>query len=114
MARRTDFENASGPCTCPGPRTRREFLKVGVISGIGLGLGDYLHLRDAQAAGNSRLREQVSRQRAFRSGRAECQSGGGLSTLSKVAPRTVCADSAGRYGAPCRARSQNPHVRCRA
>jgi uncharacterized protein (DUF1501 family) len=35
---------------CPGPINRRNFLKVGVVSGLGLTLGDYFHLRAAQAA----------------------------------------------------------------
>ena len=34
---------------CPGPQTRRDFLKVGVISGLGLSLGDYFHLQAAHA-----------------------------------------------------------------
>jgi len=39
----------STPHICPGPPTRRAFLKVGVLSGLGLTLGDYLRLRDAHA-----------------------------------------------------------------
>lgn len=35
---------------CPGNPTRREFLRVGVVGGLGLTLGDYYHLRAAQAA----------------------------------------------------------------
>jgi hypothetical protein len=35
-------------CGCPGP-SRRDFLKVGVLGGLGLTLGDYFHLMDAQA-----------------------------------------------------------------
>lgn len=38
-----------GVC-CPGPSPRREFLKVGFLSGLGLSLGDYFRLRAAQAA----------------------------------------------------------------
>lgn len=37
------------PHRCPGPRTRREFLKVGVVSGLGLTLGDFFRMRDAHA-----------------------------------------------------------------
>jgi len=35
---------------CPGPRSRREFIKVGVLSGLGLSLGDFLKARAARAA----------------------------------------------------------------
>ena len=49
MGRSNRSRRAPGRCGCPGPRTRREFLKVGVISGLGLGLGDYFRLRAAQA-----------------------------------------------------------------
>ncbi|MCA9411531.1 MAG: DUF1501 domain-containing protein [Candidatus Omnitrophica bacterium] len=35
---------------CPGPSSRRDFLKVGFLSGLGLSLGDYFSLRAAQAA----------------------------------------------------------------
>lgn len=34
---------------CPGPPSRREFLKVGVITGLGLTLGDYFTLQQAAA-----------------------------------------------------------------
>lgn len=34
-------------CTCSGPLDRREFLKVGAISGLGLTLGDYFKLQEA-------------------------------------------------------------------
>jgi uncharacterized protein (DUF1501 family) len=34
-------------CFCPGPPTRREFLKVGVVTGLGLTLGDYFRLQQA-------------------------------------------------------------------
>jgi len=37
-----------GNVTCPGP-SRRDFLRVGVLGGMGLTLGDYFSLRDAQA-----------------------------------------------------------------
>jgi hypothetical protein len=32
-------------CRCPGPLNRRDFLRVGVISGLGLTLGDYFSLQ---------------------------------------------------------------------
>ncbi|MCC6143458.1 MAG: DUF1501 domain-containing protein [Candidatus Hydrogenedentes bacterium] len=51
MSRRSSFSNAHGShhnCPCPGP-SRRDFLKVGVLGGLGLTLGDYFHLLDAQA-----------------------------------------------------------------
>ena len=35
---------------CKGNPTRREFMRVGAIGGLGLTLGDYFHLREAQAA----------------------------------------------------------------
>jgi len=41
-------ETMRGRCT--GPTSRREFLKVGLISGLGLTLGDFLFLRQAQAS----------------------------------------------------------------
>lgn len=34
---------------CPGPPSRRDFLKVGVITGLGLTLGDYFKLQHAAA-----------------------------------------------------------------
>ncbi|GMW00765.1 MAG: hypothetical protein AMXMBFR84_19020 [Candidatus Hydrogenedentota bacterium] len=37
------------PHRCPGPPSRRDFLRVGVLSGLGLTLGDYFRLMDAQA-----------------------------------------------------------------
>lgn len=40
---------AASKCTCPGP-SRRDFLKVGVVSGLGLTLGDYFRMQDAAAA----------------------------------------------------------------
>lgn len=36
-------------CGCAGPYTRRDFLKVGVLGGLGLTLGDCLRLQAAQA-----------------------------------------------------------------
>ena len=36
-------------CTCSGPLDRRDFLKVGAISGLGLTLGDYFKLQDVYA-----------------------------------------------------------------
>lgn len=36
-------------CTCPGPPSRRDFLKVGTLSTLGLTLGDYFSLRTAFA-----------------------------------------------------------------
>ncbi len=39
----------SSDCRCPGPPSRREFLKVGVVTGLGLTLGDYFRLQDAHA-----------------------------------------------------------------
>ncbi len=38
-----------GRCICPGPLNRRDFLRVGVLSGLGLTLGDYFSMRAAQA-----------------------------------------------------------------
>ncbi len=38
-----------GGLRCPGPRNRREFLKVGVLGGLGLTLGDYFQLQAAHA-----------------------------------------------------------------
>ena len=35
--------------SCPGCPTRRQFLKVGAIAGLGLTLGDYFRLREAYA-----------------------------------------------------------------
>jgi uncharacterized protein (DUF1501 family) len=36
-------------CACPGP-SRRDFLKVGVVGGLGLTLGDYFRMQEAVAA----------------------------------------------------------------
>lgn len=38
-------------CGCPGPLNRRQFLRVGVLSGLGLTLGDYFQLQSARAEG---------------------------------------------------------------
>lgn len=38
---------AAKKCACPGPTSRREFLKVGVLSGLGLTLGDYFFMQNA-------------------------------------------------------------------
>jgi len=38
----------NGRCICPGP-SRRDFLKVGFLGGLGLSLGDFFHLQKAQA-----------------------------------------------------------------
>ncbi|MBI2424323.1 MAG: DUF1501 domain-containing protein [Candidatus Hydrogenedentes bacterium] len=44
---------ASGKsCPCPGP-SRRDFLKVGFIGGLGMTLGDYFLLQNAQADGEA-------------------------------------------------------------
>ena len=40
-----------GKGCCAGPKSRREFLKVGVLGGLGLTLGDYFRLQAAQADG---------------------------------------------------------------
>lgn len=39
---------ASKGCACPGP-SRRDFLKVGVVGGLGLTLGDFFRMQDAAA-----------------------------------------------------------------
>src|SRR5215468_8962781 len=39
---------------CPGPMSRRTFLAAGAIAGTGLGLGDLLRARAANAAESSR------------------------------------------------------------
>ena len=36
-------------CGCAGPATRREFLQVGILGGLGLTLGNYFQLQSAQA-----------------------------------------------------------------
>lgn len=36
-------------CGCPGPPSRRDFLRIGALSGLGLTLGDYFQLQTASA-----------------------------------------------------------------
>lgn len=55
----TTRDDSSGPCRCPGPPTRREFLKVGVVTGLGLTLGDYFRLQEAQAEEGSALQPKA-------------------------------------------------------
>ena len=38
---------------------RRDFLKIGALSGVGLGLSDYLSLAEADAATNTRARSAI-------------------------------------------------------
>jgi hypothetical protein len=57
--------HSENPCpVCPGPPSRREFLKVGVVTGLGLTLGDYFrlqaaHAQEAPAAGPAPAAESV-------------------------------------------------------
>lgn len=46
-------------CRCPGPPSRRDFLKVGVVTGLGLTLGDYFRLQQAQAQEGSVLQPKA-------------------------------------------------------
>ncbi len=48
---RRNSKTTSKSCKCPGPSgaSRREFLKVGALSSLGLTLGDYFRLQDAFA-----------------------------------------------------------------
>lgn len=43
----------NAPCSCKGFPNRRDFLRVGVLSGIGLTLGDALRLQAARAEGGA-------------------------------------------------------------
>ena len=53
-----------GKCICRGP-SRRDFLKVGFLGGLGLTLGDYFQLQEAQAeeAGSGWLGERQQQRR---------------------------------------------------
>ncbi len=55
---------AKKACACPGP-SRRDFLKVGVLGGIGLTLGDYLMMQDAAAFEGNTLLPQAKAQSAI-------------------------------------------------
>jgi hypothetical protein len=55
---RKSVTSSKKPC-CPGPPSRRDFLKVGFIGGLGLSLGDYFLMTEAMAEGKAKAESVI-------------------------------------------------------